>query len=138
MDCLTLSFADGEYRFRLAGRRIDEVEAKCQAGLGEIYSRVMAGLYKDDEHYIIDPFSMRWKWSELREVFRQALIGGGGGEVDGDSVVMTDSMANRLMTNYMDERPQSEILKFCAAILHAAFDGYESPKKEEPVTTGVQ
>lgn len=129
-----LEFADGQYFFHLKNKRIDEVETKCQAGLGDIYARTLTGCYQDtDGEWVVMPTEARWKNAELVEVVRQGLIGGGKCVVDGDEKVVPDFRVNALIASYLEDRPRIELWKIAASVLHATMEGYEPPKKEEPV-----
>ena len=133
-----LAFADGQYLFHLKNKRIAEVEAKCKAGLGDIYARTMTGVYLDTEgQWTVIPQEAKWFNSELVEVVRQGIIGGGKGIVDGTDVIVTEWRANELINHYLDEQPRIELWRIAVPILHATFEGYEEPKKEEPPMEGA-
>jgi hypothetical protein len=123
-----LAFADGEYFAHLKNKRIAEVEAKCEAGLGDIYGRSMSGMYRDTEgEWVIQPFEAKWRNAELAEVVRQGFIGGALCKIDGEEKPVTPHRINELLINYLDEQPRIELWKLAAAILHATMEGYEAP-----------
>jgi hypothetical protein len=65
---VTLTWGDGEYLFALKGAQIEELERISEkVGFGAIYQRVALGVYK---------------WSDLYNVIRLGLIGGGMGAVE--------------------------------------------------------
>lgn len=101
---VVLHFADGDYRFRLPLKRIAELQEKCGAGLGAIYSRVMIG-----EYYIAD----------LTETIRLGLIGGG----------LDELKALRLCERYCEDWPKERLWQTAAAILGACVRGYR-PKDQ--------
>lgn len=131
-----LKFADGEYRFALGLPQISEIEKKCDAGIGEIYARVLSGRYGLGVEEIL-PIEARYKMSELVEVIRQMLIGGGEGVVDGQAVRVGSVRANELLNNYVlgmtDMRMAvREVWALAAAGLSALIEGYTPPKKAGP------
>jgi hypothetical protein len=131
-----LKFADGEYRFALGLAQISEIERKCDAGIGEIYARVLAGRYGLGVDDIL-PTEARYKVSDLVEVIRQMLIGGGRGEVDGSEVKVSSIRANDLLNSYVlamsDQRmAMREVWALAAAGLSALIEGYTPPKKDLP------
>lgn len=131
-----LEFADGSYLAHLKNKRIDEVEVKCGAGLGDIYARTQTGVYMDsDGELTIQPYEAKWKNSELVEVVRQGFIGGGRAIVDGAEKKIETFHVNHLLSSYLDERPRVELWKLAAAILHATMEGYKAPGEAEGVET---
>ena len=130
-----LEWADGTHLFALKGKQIEELEAICfnpgtgtkGIGLGAIYMRVMGGA---------------WHRSDLREVIRLGLIGGGMGAVE----------AERRCRTYVDDVPLAETmadgasrltpdspLAVAQAILSAAVVGVErsEPGESRPGETPV-
>jgi hypothetical protein len=82
---IVLPFADGEYKFALPVGQIAELQAKCDAGIGLILARVMAGRYRDTRsgENVLNILEARFKHEDVRETIRLALIGGNEGLVDG-------------------------------------------------------
>jgi Phage tail tube protein, GTA-gp10 len=131
-----LKFADGEYTFRLGLAQIAEIEKRAGDGIGAVYARVLAGRYGLAADEIL-PTDGSYRFNELVEVVRQALIGGGGGVVDGQGVRVNAIRANELIERYIlapsfDRMPLRELWALAAAILSALAEGYEPPKKAEP------
>ncbi|MEH3121169.1 MAG: gene transfer agent family protein [Sphingomonas phyllosphaerae] len=130
-----LKFADGEYRFFLGPAQIAELEKKCDAGIGRIYGRTLAGRYGtgDDE---VMPDQGDYRFSELREIVRQGLIGGAQGVVDGDEVQVSSIRANELVERYVLSRRGRITLRalwaLAASILFALIEGYDPDPKAEP------
>lgn len=123
-----LPFADGEYRFSFGLGQISELEKKCDAGLGKIYARTLAGRYGLDVDAIL-PLEGDYRFAELIEVIRQGLIGGNHGTVDGQPVTVR---ANDLVSAYLfspnDSRiPVKETWALAASILSALVEGYTPP-----------
>jgi hypothetical protein len=131
-----LKFADGAYTFKLGMAQIVEIEQKCGAGIGAIYARTIKGRYgfKDGEIY---PDLAEYRFGELVEVIRQALIGGASGEVNGMPVTVSSVRANDLVDLYIlkatDQRiAMTQVWALAFAILSALIEGYTPPPKDEP------
>lgn len=124
---LTLEWADGSYDFKLTWLGCAEVEKKADGpGIQEIYERVMLG----QSHL-----------SDVVEIIRQGLRGGGGGIVDEQAVQMNDALMNDLVKRYVtgdEAAPFVESWNLATVILHTFVVGHDSaadaPKKkaEEP------
>lgn len=130
---IDLKFADGTYTFKLGLAQINELETKCGTGIGAIYARLLKGRYRaqDGEEFGL-PLEAEFRNIDLVETIRQGLIGGGRGEVDGQSVVVTTIRANELVERYVVDRPRLEAWETATAVLSALIEGYEPPKKDEP------
>ncbi len=101
---ITLTWGDGEHRFRLAIGQLRELQEKCNAGPAEIAGRLADG---------------RWRINDVRETVRLGLIGGG----------MALGDAHKLTVRYVEERPWLESVPAAQAVLMAALVG----APEEPV-----
>jgi hypothetical protein len=101
---ISLTWGDGEHRFRLAIGQLRELQEKCDAGPAEIAGRLADG---------------RWRVNDVRETVRLGLVGGG----------MAPGDAHKLTTRYVDERPWLESVPAAQAVLMAALVGVP----EEPV-----
>lgn len=140
---IDLQFADGEYPFALGLQQINELEKKCDAGLGRIFARTLAGRYGLDVDQI-QPELAEYRYGDLIEVVRQGLIGAGAmglrGKVDGlDVPPLSSSRANDLVSAYLiNPTTQRMAVKFtwkvAATVLAALIEGYAPPKKKEPVS----
>jgi hypothetical protein len=133
---IDLKFADGEYSFKLGIGQIAEIERKCGSGIGAIYARTLLGRYGMGDGDIM-PTQAEYRFSELVEVIRQALIGGGQGLVDGQDVKVSSVRANDLIESYVlgltDKRmAMRQTWALAASILAALIEGYSPPKKDEP------
>lgn len=142
---VSLKFADGEYLFALPAKRIYEIEDACGTGLGAIYARTLRGRFpmmgEDVPHSGALPTEADFKFRELVVVIQQALIGGGRGNVRGESVIVDQYRANDLIDRYIlndgdDRTILTEVWKLAAAILITLVEGFVPPKKKEdqPVT----
>jgi hypothetical protein len=139
---ILLQFADGSYPFALGLSQINEIEAKCGCGLGEVFARILSGRYLiDDTNTVGAPAEARWKIADLMETIRQGLIGGmalAKARVDGIDVELTHHRINQLIQNYVvgsDRQPLAKSWTLAASILQSEIEGYDT-KKKEPSTQG--
>jgi len=119
---------DGTYTFKLSMDGIMAIEQKCGAGIGEVYARTLAGRYSDGETSFVNPMEQKFRASELLEVVRQGLIGGGKGYSDGRAVKVDSLVANHLIKTYISadrDNPLNRAWELAAAILHRTLYGYE-------------
>lgn len=130
---ITLDFADGEYDFRLPVAQIAELQTKCgDTGIGAIFARLMKGRYRDQRGEIIfNPIEAQFKYEDVTETIRLALIGGGGGVVNGERVKVGPTEALKLIQNYVYTRPLLEGWKIAAAILSAFIVGFEDKAQKK-------
>jgi hypothetical protein len=130
---LVLDFADGEYTFRLTVEHMAELQEKCgHVGIGEIYARLMAGRYRDNGgRIVLNPLEAKFKYEDIAETIRLALIGGGGGTVNGDSVEVTPTKALALVRGYVHPRPLLETWMIASAVLSAFVMGYDDPTAQK-------
>lgn len=127
---IDLKFADGTYRFELGIAQIHELQDKCKAGVGVIYSRVLQGRMAEDisvGHTAYAAFA----FDDLRETIRLGLIGGGSGMVDDKEVKVGALRANELVERYLNPMPLVEQWNLAAAILFALIEGYEPPEHKK-------
>jgi hypothetical protein len=129
---IELEFADGEYEFRLPLPRIDELQRKTGIGIGKLFGRVLKGCVQSGLDVVLVPADAEFYALDLIETIRQGLIGGGRGAVNGEEVKVTPALANKLVENYVLDRPLSESWNLAASILMACIVGYEPPKKGQP------
>jgi hypothetical protein len=130
---IDLEFADGTYTFKLGLKQIAELQTKCGCGIGALYARVLRGRYLLEDASFGHPAEAEYRVEDLTETIRLGLIGGGTGEVNEQVVDVTPIVANRLVQNYVADRPLSEGWSIAAAILNTAIEGY-TPKKKADVT----
>jgi hypothetical protein len=135
---IDLAFADGTYRFALGLAQINELQIKCNAGIGAIFARVLQGRVTEDVS-TGHPAYAAYYLTDLTETVRQGLIGGGSGIVDGQEVKVSSLRANALIDNYLLALPLMEQWDLAAAILHAKIIGYtgdadDAPEKKSPMT----
>ena len=139
---ITINFGDGAYKFALLLPQQIELEDKCGAtdaqgvrrrkGIIEIYADVIAGLLVVDGQIVANPTAGRASAYECREVVRLALIGGNYGMVEDKEITVGPVRALQLVERYIDARPLIERWTLAAAILRAAVEGFDPPKKAEP------
>lgn len=109
---ITLEWADGEYTFRLGIGEIRKLQERTDCGPYELFDRISTRKFKVDE---------------LRETVRLGLVG--GGQCKAANGVPDDRRINRLIKDYVDERPIIPTMLLCAKILNAALAG----SMDEPV-----
>lgn len=95
---VTMVWADGEHRFRLAIGQLRELQEKTGVGPQRLYERIFTG---------------DWHVDDLRETIRLGLIGGGAKPTD----------AVKLVERYVDGRPLNESRVPAQVILVAALSG---------------
>jgi len=132
---IDLFFADGVYTFKLGLAQINEIETKCGSGLGAIFARLLRGRYGVvGQETFGAAAEADWKICDLIEPIRQGLIGGNKAVVDGIEVKLTGARINELVANYvLAPGKLDEAWTLSVAILTACIQGYEPPKKAEPV-----
>jgi len=91
-------FGDGEYTFRLTAPLILELERKTGAGIGALSARV---------------FARQFSQTDLSEIIRCALIGGG----------TAPAKAAELIATYATDRPLVETYTLAAKILEQRMFG---------------
>lgn len=101
---IELTWADGDYTFRLGWGELEALEEACDAGPWVILERL---------------FTKQCRVRDIVNVIRQGLIGGG----------MEPTAATKLVRTYVEKRPPVENLLFATVILQTAVQGVE----DEPV-----
>jgi hypothetical protein len=130
---ISLPFGDGVYDFRLGLAQINEVQTRSNAGIGEVFARLIAGRYfkvtPAGEIAIGDPAQAQYRIEDIVGVIRQGLLGGGRGMVDGVEVKVDAARANTLIDNYVlgASCPIKDAWALAAAIMTVAVEGYEPP-----------
>lgn len=103
---VTLTWADGDYTFRLAWGQLIELQEKLDAGPA----------------FILDKFyNGGWKVEYISEVIRLGLIGGG----------LSPTEALKLTRNYVESRPPFENLSTAQGILAISLIGAPEEKLGE-------
>ena len=128
---LQLEFGDGQYLFKMTVHGLKEVQEKCGAGIGAVWSRLAASRLN---HIGVDaghPEDARFRIEDIIEPIRQGLIGGGQGEVDGVPVKVTPMTANRLVDLYVINRPLQEGWAIAYAIMGRLVEGAPSPELDK-------
>jgi hypothetical protein len=116
---IELEFGDGTYLFRLPLKQIAELQDKCNAGIQEIFGRIIQG---------------KARIEDLTETLRLGLIGGG----------MEPVQARRLIERYAfppkfseGEKPVEYLWTNALSVLSACLQGYDDKKKETAETKGT-
>jgi hypothetical protein len=113
-----VTFADGEYDFRLAWGELAELQEKSDAGPLAILTRLQDGT---------------WRVEDISNIIRLGLIGGG----------MPPSQARTLVVRYVEDRPPLENHLLATVVLTAAVMGSpeetvgerEAAKQEDGLST---
>ncbi|RIV79581.1 GTA-gp10 family protein [Pelagerythrobacter aerophilus] len=111
---VTEAFGDGKYHFKLTWTGCAAVE---KAAGGVPFERLVWRFYEHQAGI-----------AEIEAVIRQGLLGGDGGEVREEPVKLNTAMVDDLVRAYVtgpDRRPIIESRKLAAAIVIAAYQGYE-------------
>lgn len=98
MNTLTRFFGEAEYSFALTADLILELERKAGVGIGHLCKRLFAG---------------QFGFSDIQEVIRLSLIGGG----------MNPQNAAGLVQTYTAARPLAENFALAVAILETLYFG---------------
>ncbi|MGU3577097.1 gene transfer agent family protein [Brucellaceae bacterium C25G] len=101
---IELTWADGDYAFRLGWGELEALQEACDAGPWVILERL---------------FTKQCLIGDISNVIRQGLIGGG----------LEPTAATKLVRTYVERRPPAENLLFATVILQAAIQGTD----EEPL-----
>lgn len=128
---LELEFADGEYSFDLKLPQMAELQEKCGCGIFALYGRVTRGRHLFGDVAVADPAAGEAYDQDLFETIRLALIGGGKGIVNGESVTVDAAKARKLVERYCHTAPLKDAWAFASAILGARIMGYDVPGEAE-------
>ena len=129
-EVMSLLFGDGEYDVRLTIHGIKEIQEKCGCGIGKVWSRLAASRLNHLDEDIGVPNIADFRIEDIIEPIRQGLLGGGRGTVDECEVKVTPTVANRLIENYVINRPLQEGWRMAYAIVGGLVEGWESDKKK--------
>jgi hypothetical protein len=135
---IELDFADGRYTCALPVPQINELQRKCEIGIGGLYQRLLKGRTPrlNDETGMLEmglnAEGAEFYIADIVETIRHGLIGGGRGEVNGAEVRVTEALANKLVATYVLGKPIYQYWSMAASILIACIYGYEPEKKDEP------
>lgn len=129
---VVLQFGDGEYTFHLTVNGIIELQEVTKAGFGDLTGRVLSGRYVNSDGSTFGyPLEAKYRIEDLLNTIRLALIGGGGGTVNGQTVEMNPVRAGQLVQAYCyPERPLTETWTLAAAIMAATVEGVVEATKD--------
>lgn len=108
---ITLTWADGDYVFRLGWSELAKLQEACDAGPYVILNRLVDGA---------------WRVADISATIRLGLVGGG----------MPPTDALKKVREYVEDRPPIESLMVAQAVLSAAIVGApdeDGSKKKEAV-----
>lgn len=138
LNTIELEFGDGQYLMALPLAQINELQRKCDVGIGGLYARIMKGIQRVGGETMLLPGLAEFYALDVIETIRHGLIGGGQGTVNGEEIKVTPLIANKLVDTYVLGRPLSESWNHAAAILIACIVGYTPPKKDPPPAKGAK
>lgn len=95
---ITLTWADGDYVFRLGWSELAKLQEACDAGPYVILNRLVDGA---------------WRVADISSTIRLGLVGGG----------MPPTDALKKVREYVEDRPPIESLMIAQAVLSAAIVG---------------
>jgi hypothetical protein len=110
---VTLTWADGDYVFRLGWGELAELQEKTDAGPYVVLQRLLSG---------------QWRIEDISNVIRLGLIGGG----------LEPPKALRLVRTYVEARPPLENHPVAYAVLSAGLMGAEDEPVGEPEAPNQQ
>ena len=136
---IDLEFGDGQYTFALPLAQINELQKKTGIGIGGLFARVAKGCFTnpEDGKVYINAGAGEFYALDIIETLRHGLIGGGKGVVNGEEVVVTPAMANRLIDAYVLNQPFKPSWEIVVSVLGACVVGYDPPKKDAPPPKGA-
>lgn len=111
---ITLTWADGDYLFRLRYGELMQLQEACDAGPIWILSRLQMPSAEN----------RGWRVQDVAHILRLGLIGGG----------MEPLKALRLVREYVEQRPPMESLLQAQAILGAALTGAPDEAQKKSAT----
>jgi hypothetical protein len=129
---IDLEFADGSYTFALPLAQINELQRKCDIGIGGLFGRVLKGCQRIGDDIVLAPGQAEFYALDIIETIRHGLIGGAKGVVNGEEVKVTPQVATRLVDTYVLGYPLNNSWSLAGAVLGAVIVGYDPPKKAEP------
>lgn len=103
---IVLEFGDGDHRFKLNLKLLAELQEKCGAGIGAIFSRLMLRSERIED---------------CVEIVRLGLIGGG----------MEPMRAKKMVDLYLEMMPHDARAQLARAIAGACMFGYAAPTKSK-------
>lgn len=101
-------FGNGEYVFHLKHPQMRELEDMNGVGIGAIYRRMATSAYYA---------------SDIVQILRLGLVGGGSGEVMGEEVKVTDRIAHDLVNRYQEGMTMTDKWSIAMACIAAAMIG---------------
>lgn len=104
---IDITWADGDFRFRLAWGQLVELQERCNSGPYVVLNRLYDG---------------QWRMEDITNVIRLGLIGGG----------MSPTEALGKVRTYVEDRPPLENVLVAQAILAAGLHGAPEEKVGEP------
>lgn len=104
---ITLSWGDGEYKFRMAYGELRKLQESCDVGPPLMVRRLLP------YHPETNPLGDNWRVEYIRETIRIALIGGGQTQAD----------ALALVQKFVDQRPLLENRELAFGLIQMGLAG---------------
>ena len=108
---ITLTWADGDFKFRLGWGELEELQEKTDAGPQVVLQRLHAGT---------------WRVQDISNTIRLAIIGGG----------LSPEEAVKKVRFYVEQRPPAESVPIALAVLSAGLIGAPDENLGEPGAPG--
>jgi hypothetical protein len=129
---LTLDFAGGKFRFHLNDQQMHLLERGLsgQMGLpepplliGPAYARLLQGRFIRDGEEIASPAHAEFSATQISQIIRAGLVGGGGGDVGDKHISWDEYDVDSYIRRYISPMPLVERWDMALAIMGAAVEG---------------
>ncbi len=141
---ITLPFARGAFQFHLNDQQMWNLERGLGGPqglrqppmfIGVAYARLLRGRFIRDGEEIASPAHAEFSAIELSQIIRAGLLGGKGGEIDGEHISWDEYDVDSFMTTYVSPMPLVERWELALAIMGAAVEGVTPPLKDDTTQT---
>jgi hypothetical protein len=130
-----IPFAGGEFRFHLTERQMFLLEVgKTEEGLpqrpmllGAAYARLLRGRYELEGRNVGLPTEAAFSVVEMNAIIRAALVGGGGGTINGQQISWDEYSVDSYLRRHVDPMPLLERWDLCLVIMGARVEGLSVP-----------
>lgn len=122
---ITVQHFDGDYSLHLCADGVALIERTAGVGVIGLYRQLTAARYRDANKR--EAFAVTAPVGVVREIVRQALLGGNGGRVEGRFVMVMPDTADALLDHYcagQEADPVSALCTLAIAALHALIFGF--------------
>lgn len=131
-----LPFAGGTFQFHLTEAQMWRLElgiwgrhgmGRQKINIGAAYARLIKGRFLVDGADVGSPGHAEYSVVEMNAIIECALIGGGGGTVNGQRVTITTENVDDYMRRYVHPLPLMERWDLALAVLGARIEGAAQP-----------